>query len=53
VQEQVDPIVLPEKKAEVSSPAQAGPPRPAEKPKQEKKGFLGRIKSFFGSIFHR
>jgi hypothetical protein len=53
VQEQVDPVVLPEKPAQVSSQAQAEPPRPAEKPKNEKKGFLGRIKGFFGSIFHR
>lgn len=53
VQEQVDPIVLPEKKLEVSQQAQAEPPRFAEKPNKEKKGFLGRIKGFFGSIFHR
>lgn len=53
VQEQVDPVVLTEKPAQVSLPAQAEPPRPAEKPKNEKKGFLGRIKGFFGSIFHR
>jgi hypothetical protein len=53
LQEQVDPVVLPEKKAEVSLQAQAEPPRPAEQPKKEKKGFLGRVKGFFGSIFHR
>ena len=53
VQEQVDPVVLKEKPPEVSLKAEAQQPRPAEKPKMEKKGFLGRIKGFFGSIFHR
>jgi hypothetical protein len=53
LQEQVDPVVLPEKKAEVSQQAQAEPPRSAEKPKKEKRGFWGGIKGFFGSIFHR
>jgi hypothetical protein len=53
VQEQVDPVVLPEKKAAVSPQAQAEPPRSAEKPKKEKRGFWGGIRSFFGSIFHR
>ena len=52
VQEKVDPVVLTEKTPEVSSQSPAEPPRSAE-PKKEKKGFLGRIKSFFGSIFHR
>ena len=53
VQEQVDPIVLPQKPVEVSSQAGAAPPKPVEAPKKEKKGFMSRIKGFFGSIFHR
>ena len=53
VQEQVDPVVLMEKPPQVSLQAQAEPPRPVENTKKEKKGFLGRIKGFFSSIFHR
>jgi hypothetical protein len=53
VQEKVDPVVLTEKTPEVSLKTQTEPPKPVEKPKQEKKGFLGRIKGFFGSLFHR
>ena len=53
VQEQVDPVVLKEKPPEVSLKAEAQQPRPVEKLKMEKKGFLGRIKGFLGSIFHR
>jgi len=53
VQQKVDPVVLIEKAPEVSSKTVAETPRPAEKPKKEKKGFLGRIKGFFGSLFHR
>jgi len=53
VQEQVDPIVLSPKPADVSSQAKAQPPRPVEAPKKEKRGFMGRIKGFFGSIFRR
>lgn len=53
VQQKVDPIVLIEKQPEVSIKTVAEAPRPVEKPKQEKKGFLGRIKGFFGSLFHR
>jgi hypothetical protein len=56
VQEQVDPIVLQEKQPEVSSQAAAEPPKSAgtaRKEKTEKKGFFGRIKGFFGSLFHR
>lgn len=52
VQEKVDPIVLSEKPAEVSLKTEPVPPKPVE-PKKEKKGFLGRIKGFFGSLFHR
>jgi hypothetical protein len=53
VQQKVDPIVLIEKAPEVSSKTVAETPRPAEKPKKEKAGFFGRIKGFFGSLFHR
>lgn len=53
VQEQVDPLVLTEKTPEVSQKTEAEPPKPANKPKPEKKGFMGRIKGFFGSLFHR
>jgi hypothetical protein len=53
VQEQVDPLVLTEKTPEVSQKTEAEPPKPADKPKPEKKGFMGRIKGFFGSLFHR
>ena len=53
VQEKVDPVVLTEKPPEVSLKAEAQAPKPEEKPKKEKKGFLGRVKGFFGSLFHR
>jgi len=53
VQEKVDPIVLTEKPPEVSLQAEAQAAKPEEKPKKEKRGFLGRIKGFFGSLFHR
>jgi hypothetical protein len=53
VQQKVDPVVLIEKAPEVSSKTVAETPRPAEKPKKEKAGFFGRIKGFFGSLFHR
>ena len=53
VQEQVDPVVLPLKTPEVSPAAKAEPPKPAATAKKEKKGFFGRVKGFFGSIFHR
>ena len=53
VQEKVDPIVLTEKPPQVSSTAEAQAPKPEEKPKKEKRGFFGRIKGFFGSLFHR
>jgi hypothetical protein len=53
VQEKVDPVVLIEKKPEVSAKAEpVAVPKPEEKP-QEKKGFMGRVKGFFGSLFHR
>jgi hypothetical protein len=53
-QEQVDPIVLKESTVEVS--ANHGPPaevKPVAEKKKEKKGFFGRVKGFFGSIFRR
>jgi hypothetical protein len=53
VQEKVDPVVLTEKPPEVSLKAEAATPRPAEQPQKEKKGFMGRVKGFFGSLFHR
>jgi hypothetical protein len=53
VQQKVDPVVLIEKAPEVSVKTVAETPRPAEKPKKEKRGFLGRVKGFFGSLFHR
>jgi hypothetical protein len=53
VQQKVDPIVLMEKPAAVSVKTVAEAPRPVEKPKQEKKGFFGHIKSLLGSLFHR
>jgi hypothetical protein len=53
-QEKVDPVVLIQKPSEVSLKASVEPPKPPEeKPKKEKKGFFGRVKGFFGSIFHR
>jgi hypothetical protein len=53
VQERVDPVVLVEKQAEVSPKASAETSKPAEKPRKERKGFMGRVKGFFGSLFHR
>jgi len=53
VQEKVDPVVLVEKPPEVSLKASTEMPKPAEKPAKEKKGFMGRVKGFFGSLFHR
>jgi len=53
VQEKVDPVVLIEKRPEVSLKVSAQPAIPPEKPRKEKKGFMGRVKGFFGSIFHR
>jgi hypothetical protein len=60
-QETVDPVVLTEKPAEVSV-KETKPAAPAEavaetkkdaEAKKEKKGFLARLKGFFGSMFHR
>jgi hypothetical protein len=53
LQEKVDPVVLVEKQPEVSSSVGTLAPKPEERPKKEKKGFVGRVKGFFGSLFHR
>lgn len=53
VQEKVDPVVLVEKQPEVSPTPLAATSKPEEKPQKEKKGFMGRMKGFFGSLFHR
>jgi hypothetical protein len=53
VQERVDPVVLTQKQPEVSVQASAPGPKPEEKPRKEKKGFIGHIKGFFGALFHR
>jgi hypothetical protein len=53
VQEKVDPVVLIEKQPEVSLKASAEPPKAEEKPRKEKKGLMGKVKGFFGSLFHR
>ena len=54
LQEEVIPVVLIEKPADVSIKEEEKPkPGPAKEPKKEKKGFMARIKGFFGSIFHR
>jgi hypothetical protein len=57
-QEEVEPDVLTETPAEVSVKEAKPAPEPAADPKsqeanKEKKGFMGRLKGFFGSIFHR
>jgi hypothetical protein len=53
VQEKVDPVVLVEKQPVVSLEAKAAASKPEEKPRKEKTGFMGRVKGFFGSLFHR
>ena len=53
VQEKVDPVVLVEKQPEVSPKAVVETSKQEEKPQKEKKGFMGRVKGFFGSLFHR
>jgi len=54
-QEPVDPAVLQETKPEVSVTAarQESKPEQKDKESQEKKGFFGRVKGFFGGLFHR
>lgn len=53
VQERVDPVVLVEKQPEVSLKPAVEISKAEAKPVKEKKGFLGRVKGFFGSLFHR
>jgi hypothetical protein len=57
VQEKIDPVVLVEKPPEVSPTPVAQTvvqtSKAEEKPRKEKKGFMGRVKGFFGSLFHR
>jgi hypothetical protein len=53
VQERVYPVVLVEKQPEVSPKPTVETSKPEEKPQKEKKGFMGRVKGFFGSLFHR
>lgn len=58
VQETVDPVVLEERPAVVSVREQAPPqttPTAENKPPQKKqnRGFFGRVKGFFGSLFGR
>jgi hypothetical protein len=55
LQEKVNPVVLTEKRVEVSSADKTEPPAAVRAPgqKKESKGFFGKIKGFFGSIFHR
>ena len=54
LQEEVVPVILIEKPAEVSIEKEEKPkPGPVQESKKEKKGFMARFKGFFGSIFHR
>jgi hypothetical protein len=53
VQERVDPVVLVEKQPEVFPKAAVQTSKRDEKPQKEKKGFMGRVKGFLGSLFHR
>lgn len=52
VQEEPDPIVLSVKPPETPAKEAKHEPAPAAAPKKQKKGFMARIKGFFGSIFH-
>src|SRR5262249_24648689 len=53
-QDEPDPAVLQEKRADVSAPENSQKPAaPAKKEKQQSKGFMARLKGFFGSLFHR
>lgn len=53
LQEEVVPVVLMEKPAEVSVKDEKPKAVPEQQAKKEKKGFMTRVKGFFGSIFHR
>jgi hypothetical protein len=54
-QEPVDPAVLQAARPEVSAkePRQESKPVQDDKQNKEKKGFFGRVKGFFGGLFHR
>jgi hypothetical protein len=54
LQDKANPVVLLEKPPEVS-PAKKDEPQAAVRApgqKRESKGFLGKLKGFFGSLFH-
>jgi hypothetical protein len=55
VQETVDPAVLTASTPEVSVQEAREGPKPVQpnKESKEKKGFFGRVKGFFGGLFHR
>ena len=53
VQDEAPTVVLIEKPAEVSMKQEKPKAMPESQAKKEKKGFMGRVKGFFGSIFHR
>ena len=52
-QEDPDPIVLPEKPPAKVEEAKAEPTPSPPPPKKEKKGFMAKMKGFFGGLFHR
>jgi len=53
-QEEPEPVVLVEKRADVSAQESSEKPAvPAKKEKEQHKGFMARLKGFFGSLFHR
>jgi hypothetical protein len=53
VQDEAPTVVLIEKPAEVSTREEKPKALTEPPPKKEKKGFMARVKGFFGSIFHR
>ena len=59
LQDEPEPIVLVEKPADVSAQNNGQKPdgqkkeKEKEEPKKESKGFMARLKGFFGSLFHR
>ncbi|HEX7285120.1 MAG TPA: hypothetical protein VF532_03010 [Candidatus Angelobacter sp.] len=55
LQDKANPVVLLEKPPEVSSAKKKDEPQAEVRPagqKRESKGFLGKLKGFFGSLFH-
>jgi len=52
-QDEAPTVVLIEKPAEVSMKQEKPKPLPESQAKKENKGFMARVKGFFGSIFHR